>query len=168
VIGLTMIFTDALDIGDTVEVSGQVGRVERMGLRFTTLTNFVGQTIFVPNRNIAVVGRFRRGVVRAYMDVQVPAGEDGEDLARDLRQLAAGLRAQHAAVLSDPEVLAPRDAGPGGWRFVRIKFRMWPGQQAVVETLFRQRVIAFMRGRDEQYADWMVAVSYRASEPRTT
>jgi moderate conductance mechanosensitive channel len=168
VIGLTMIFTDALDIGDTVEVSGQIGRVERMGLRFTTLSNFLGQTIFVPNRNIAVVGRFRRGVVRAYMDVQVPAAEDGEALARDLRQLAGGLRAQHAAVLSEPEVLGVRPAGPGGWRFVRIKFRMWPGQQAVVETIFRQRVLAFMRSRDEQYADWMVAVSYRAVEPRPT
>jgi moderate conductance mechanosensitive channel len=166
VIGLTMIFTDALDIGDTVEVSGQTGRVERMGLRFTTLTNFIGQTVFIPNRNIAVVGRFRRGAVRAFMDVQVPAAEDGEALARDLRQLAAGLRAQHAAVLSEPEVMGVRTAGDGGWRFVRIKFRLWPGQQVVVETLFRQRVIAFMRGRDESYADWMVAVSYRAVEPR--
>lgn len=164
VIGLTMIFTDALDIGDTVEVSGQVGRVERMGLRFTTLTNFVGQTIFVPNRNIAVVGRFRRGVVRAYVDVQVPAAEDGEELARDLRQLAAGLRVQHAAVLSDPEILGIRAAGAGGWRFVRLKFRMWPGQQAVVETAFRPRILAFMRARDEGYADWMVTVSYRAVE----
>jgi moderate conductance mechanosensitive channel len=167
VIGLTMIFTDALDIGDTVEVSGHIGRVERMGLRFTTLTNFLGQTIFVPNRNIAVVGRYRRGVVRAYLDVQVPNGIDAGDLAEQLRSLAAGFRSQHAAaVLSDPEVGSVRTAGPGGWRYIRLKFRMWPGQQAVIETIFRQRVLGFMRALDEKYADWMAPVSYRVSEPR--
>jgi moderate conductance mechanosensitive channel len=167
VIGLTMIFTDALDIGDTVEVSGQIGRVERMGLRFTTLSNFLGQTIFVPNRNIAVVGRFRRGAVRAYIDVQVPENVDATQLAEQLRRLAAGFRAQHAAaVLSDPEVVGVRTAGPDGWSYVRLKFRLWPGQQATVETVFRQRVLAFMRTLDEKYADWMAPVSFRVAEPR--
>jgi moderate conductance mechanosensitive channel len=166
VIGLTMIFTDALDIGDTVEVSGQVGRVERIGLRFTTLSNFMGQTIFIPNRNIAVVGRFRRGAIRAYLDVQVPGTADAEALAEELGRLAAGLRAQYAAVLGDPEVLGVRAAGKGGWRYVRIKIRVWPGQQALVETVFRPRAIAFMREREEQFADWMVTVTYRNNEPR--
>jgi moderate conductance mechanosensitive channel len=164
VIGLTMIFTDALEIGETVEVSGQVGRVERMGLRFTQLTNFVGQTVFIPNRNIAVVGRFRRGVVRAYVDVQVPDGADPDELSRNLRGLATGLRVQHsAAVVSEPSLSDVRRAGPGGWRYIRIKFRIWPGQHTVVENVFRPRVVAFMRTFDEKYADWMVPVSYRVS-----
>jgi moderate conductance mechanosensitive channel len=167
VIGLTMIFTDALDIGDTVEVSGQIGRVERMGLRFTTLNNFLGQSVFIPNRNIAVVGRYRRGVVRAYLDVQVPDGTDPAVLADQLQTLAAGFRAQHAAaVVTDAEISALRTAGPSGWRYIRMKFRIWPGQQALVETVFRQRVVAFMRSIDEKYADWMVPVSYRVAEPR--
>jgi moderate conductance mechanosensitive channel len=167
VIGLTMIFTDALDIGDTVEVSGQIGRVERMGLRFTTLNNFLGQSVFIPNRNITVVGRYRRGVVRAYVDVQVPDGTDPAGLADQLQALAAGFRAQHAAaVVTDAEISSLRTAGPGGWRYIRIKFRIWPGQQALVETVFRQRVVAFMRSIDEKYADWMAPVSYRVAEPR--
>lgn len=163
VIGLTMIFTNALDVGDTVEVSGQVGRVERMGLRFTTLTNFMGQTVFIPNRNIAVVGRFRRGVVRAYVDVQVPESADPDAVTDQLRRLAEGLHHQHgAAILTAPEVLGMRTAGAGGWGYVRIKFRIWPGQQALLETGFRQRVVAHMRTLDEKYADWMVPVTYRA------
>ncbi len=163
VIGLTMIFTNALDVGDTVEVSGQVGRVERMGLRFTTLTNFMGQTVFIPNRNIAVVGRFRRGVVRAYVDVQVPDSADADTVIAQVGRLAQGLHKQHAAaILTAPEVLGLRTAGPGGWRFVRLKFRIWPGQHALLETTFRQRVVAHMRTIDEKYADWMVPVTYRA------
>jgi small conductance mechanosensitive channel len=38
--GLTLIFTDTLEVGDLVEISGQVGRVETVGLRFTELRNF--------------------------------------------------------------------------------------------------------------------------------
>ncbi len=162
VIGLTLIFTDAMDVGDTVEVSGQVGRVERVGLRFTTLTNFLGQTVFIPNRNIAVVGRFRRGVVRAYIDVQVPAGIEAEPLARHLLDMARALRSQHpAAVLSSPELFGTRETEPEGWRYIRIKLQVWPGQQPLVETVFRQRLVAHMKTLDEKYADWMVPVTYR-------
>lgn len=162
VIGLTLIFTDAMDVGDTVEISGQVGRVQHMGLRFTTLTNFLGQTVYIPNRNIAVVGRFRRGVVRAYLDVQVPGGTDPDALAGELLAFARSFRSQHSAVVvSEPEILGVREAEPGGWRFVRLKLRIWPGQQPLIETVFRQRVIAHMKTLDEKYADWMVPVSYR-------
>jgi small conductance mechanosensitive channel len=162
VIGLTLIFTDALDVGDMVEAAGQVGRVERVGLRFTTLTNFLGQTVYIPNRNIAVVGRYRRGVIRAYVDVQLPEGADPDHLADRLHDLARGFRSQHpAAILSDPELVGVGEAEAGGWRYVRIKLRLWPGQQPLVETVFRQRVLAFMKSIDEKYADWMVPVTYR-------
>ena len=83
VIGLTLVFTDAFDVGDMIELSGsgvsaQVGRVERIGLRFTVLTNFQGQRVFVPNRNIVLVSRFRAGVIRAYVDIQIPEGLEEE------------------------------------------------------------------------------------------
>lgn len=162
VIGLTLIFTDAMDVGDTVEVSGQVGRVERVGLRFTTLTNFLGQTVFIPNRNISVVGRFRRGVVRAYIDIQVPDGVDADVLSQRLLGMARALGSQHpAAVIGTPESHGVRQTEPDGWRYVRLKIRLWPGQQPLVELVFRQRIVAYMKTLDEKYADWMVPVSYR-------
>jgi hypothetical protein len=105
--------------------------------------------------------------VRAYLDVQIPDGVEPAALADQLQALAAGFHAQHAAaVVTDPEISAPRTAGPNGWPYLRIKFRVWPGQQVLVETVFRQRVVAFMRSIDETYADWMAPVSYRVAEPR--
>ena len=164
VIGLTLIFTDALDIGDMVEVSGQVGRVERIGLRFTTLSNFIGQTVYIPNRNISVVGRYRRGVVRTYVDVQVPEDADAAALGGDLQRVVRGFRRQHAAaVVSEPEVLPVQTAEPGDWRFIRIKLRVWPGQQALVESALRQRILARMKSADPAYADWMVPITYRTT-----
>lgn len=164
VIGLTLIFTDAMDVGDMVEVSGQIGRVEKIGLRFTTLSNFVGQTVFIPNRNIATVGRYRKGVVRAYVDVQAPPGTDESRLIDELRRTAAAFHDQYRTVLvTPPDVAGVATAGDGAWRYVRIKLRLWPGQGALVESSFRQRLLARMKELDDAYADWMITVTYRAS-----
>ena len=73
--GLTLIFWDAMDVGDLVEVSGTTnvtGRVEEIGLRFTKLINFYHQEVFIPNRAIANVSRFPQGGLDAYADVQIP------------------------------------------------------------------------------------------------
>jgi moderate conductance mechanosensitive channel len=40
VTGVTLIFSNAMDVGDIVDLSGIIGRVERIGLRFTKLINF--------------------------------------------------------------------------------------------------------------------------------
>lgn len=161
VTGLTLIFSDVLDIGDVIEVAGQVGRVEKIGLRFTTLITFFGATVNVPNRNIAHVSRYRRGMVRAYVDVQIPASVPETDVVEMVERIARGIRSQYPAiVVTDPETFGLFDAG-GGWRYIRIKLRLWPGQTALIETIFRQRLLAELRALDPGYADWMVSVTYR-------
>jgi moderate conductance mechanosensitive channel len=162
VIGITLVFSDAFNVGDIVEISGQVGRVDRIGLRFTTLTNFLGQTVYIPNRNIGVIGRYRRGAIRAFVDVQLTPGADEARVVETVHAIARGLRAQQPAILlSDPEVLGPFDAAPGDWHFIRVKFRVWPGQGPFVEGAFRQRTLAALRRIDPEYAEWMITVSYR-------
>ncbi len=167
VIGLTLIFSDALDVGDMIELSGagvttQVGRIERVGLRFTVLTNFQGQKVFVPNRNIVLVSRFRSGVIRAYVDVQIPEGAEDEMVRERVDRLGRGFRSQHrAALVTDHEIFGIKEAEGGGWRYLRLRFRLWPGQGSLVETVFRQRVLAAMKELDPEYQDWMVNVTYR-------
>jgi moderate conductance mechanosensitive channel len=164
VIGLTLIFSDAFDVGDVIEVSGQVGRVEKVGLRFTTLANFVGQTVYIPNRNIGVIARFRRGAVRAFMDVQLAAGLPADEVLRLVTAVVQGMRAQQPAiVLTDPDITGPHVAEGGGWRFLRVKLRVWPGQNSFVETAMRQRLLATLRAADPEYADWMINVTYRVA-----
>ncbi len=163
VLGLTLVFSDACDVGDVVEIGGQVGRVERIGLRFTTLVNAQGETIFIPNRNIGVVGRFRDGAVRLLLDVQIPEGADADAVGERVMSIARSVRAQlPTLVLEAPQSLGIDQAGEDGWRYLRIKLRAWPGQGATVETALRQRIAAALRQSDGGYADWMVAASYRA------
>jgi len=162
VIGLTLIFTDALNIGDMVELSGQMGKVESIGLRFTTLVNLQGQEIYIPNRNIGMIGRFRRGVIRAYVDIQLPEQIDEEKVVEEVQTIAKGMYQQHKSIiLSQPELFGIKEAKPAQWRYLRLKFRIWPGQGALIETAFKQRVIAAMKQIYPEYADWMVIVTYR-------
>jgi moderate conductance mechanosensitive channel len=162
VMGLTLLFSDAFNVGDLVEVSGQIGRVERVGLRFTKLVNFHGQDIYVPNRNIAMVSRFRRGAIRAYADIQLPSEVEPAEVRAVVEQIALGMRAQYSAIiLSDPRLFDWHKADPGQWLYMRVRFHLWPGQGGLIETTFRQRVVLALKHFDPNYADWMVTITYR-------
>jgi small conductance mechanosensitive channel len=166
VIGLTLILLDTMDVGDMVEIVGTatvVGIVEEIGLRFTQVTNFYNQRVFIPNRTIANVSRFPHGGVDVYADVWIPAGADREKVAALLEGLANGMRAQFSEIiLGDPVVGEPESRSGGHWNFFRILFRIWPGQGALIETTFRQEVVKAMKAFDPNYADWQVPVTYRA------
>ena len=166
VIGLTLIFSDAMDIGDMVEVFGStsvIGRVEEIGLRFTVLRNFVNQVVFIPNRTIANVSRFPHGGVFAYADIQIPDGVD-----RQQGRPGRGERRQGDVAAIRCDYFKRAGVGPvetaegGGWSFIRVHFKIWPGQGGLIETTFRQQMVSAMKTFRPEYADWQVAVTYRA------
>jgi len=161
--GLTLIFTDTLEVGDLVEISGQVGRVETVGLQFTELRNFYNQQVFLSNRNISNIARFPRGGVHAYVDVQIPANADKGKAVAAVSRVAKGMWEQFKAiVLREPELSEVHPAKPDERDFLRVQFKIWPGQGPLIETTFRQRVIEVLKQLDPNYADWMVVVTYRA------
>ena len=163
VIGVTLIFSDALDVGDLVDLSGSVGIVERIGLRFTKIINFYGQEVFVPNRIIGSVSRFPGGGIFAYADVQIPAAADPEKARQSIEQIARGMWMQFGAIVLSEPVFGKLKAVDGGdWKYLRVQFKIWPGQGALLETTFRQQITSAMKAFDPQYMDWMVPVIYRA------
>ena len=166
VTGVTLILSNAIDVGDIVDLSGVVGRVERIGLRFTKVINFFNQEIFVPNRNIANVARFSRDGVYAYADVQISRQADQNKAAQMINEVAKGVWSQFGAIiLSEPELGKIEVAEPGGWNFLRVQFKVWPGQ-TLIETAFRPQMVSAMKSFDPNYADWMVPVTYRAISSR--
>lgn len=165
VIGLTLIFSDAMDVGDMVEIYGSttvIGRVEEIGMRFTTLRNFFDQVVFIPNRTIANVSRFPHGGVYAYADVQMPTGAEADKAAAVIRNVAKGMWMQFGAIiLGEPAIGPVETAQGGGWHFVRVQFKIWPGQGGLIETTFRHQIISAMKAFQTDYADWQVPVTYR-------
>ena len=55
-----------------------------------------------------------------------------------------------------------RTAQDGGWEFLRVRFVIWPGQGSLIETAFRPQILKLMKTHDPNYADWQIAVLYRA------
>ncbi len=155
-----------MDVGDMVEIAGTVvvaGRVEEIGLRFTTLRNFYNQIVFIPNRTIANVSRFPHGGVYAYADIQLPAGTDREKAVEAVANVARGMWRQFGGIILSEPVLDPVEtAAGGGWDFLRVHFKIWPGQGSLIETTFRQQMVRAMKAFDLNYADWQVPVTYRA------
>jgi len=167
VIGLTLIFSDAMDVDDMVEIVGSavvVGRVQEIGLRFTKIVNLYDQVVFIPNRTVANVSRFPHGGIYAYADIQFPAGVDRDKTTHLISTIAQAMWKQFGAiVVSEPLIYPVQAAREGSWEFLRVRFVIWPGQGSLIETTFRQQVLRSMKALDPNYADWQITVLYRAS-----
>jgi small conductance mechanosensitive channel len=165
VISLTLIFSDAMDAGDLVEIYGAtsvIGRVEEIGLRFTMVRNLYNQVVFIPNRTIANVSRFPHGGVYAYADVQLPPEVDRAKVVQIIQNIARGVWSQFGAIILQEPTIGPVQTALGAeWNFVRVHFVIWPGQGSLIETAFRQQIILAMKTFQPAYADWQVPVTYR-------
>jgi small-conductance mechanosensitive channel len=162
VTGVTLIFSNTMDIGDLVDL-GIVGRVERIGLRFTKLTNFYNQEVFLPNRNIGNVSRFPLGGIYAYTDVQIPAQADSQKIIETVQRIAKGMAGQFSAIILEEPVLEKIQTTFGGWNYLRVRFKIWPGQGSLIETTFRAQVATAMKTLDANYTDAQIVVTYRAN-----
>lgn len=170
--GLTLIFGGLLDVGDMVDIGGQVGVVETIGIRYTELRNIQGATVFIPNRNVTNVIIFPVGYIRAFVDVRLPVQMKSE-AEQTVRAIAAATHSQFSGIMiREPSVdpmrestgeagAPPASTDDSSSHYLRIKFRIWPGQGGVIENAIRQRLITTLREIDPEYRDWMVAVHYR-------
>jgi len=162
VIGLTLIFTDALSIGGMVKLGDEIGKVDSIGLRFTVLINLHGQRIIIPNRNIATISQFRGDCIRAYVDIQVPQEIDEKEMLQAIQSICKGMYNQHRSIiLAPPEIFGIKDVEHGQWRYLRIKFKLWPGQIKIIEETFKERVVQLLKKSDADYASWMITVTHK-------
>jgi moderate conductance mechanosensitive channel len=166
VTGLTLIFCDTMDVGDLVEIAGAAtvsGRVEKIGLRFTVLTNFYNQRVMIPNRTIANVSRFPQGGIDAFGDVHVPGSADSKQAGALVEGIAKGMKEQFGGIIFGDPTVEPMEKRPDGSpNFYRVHFRIWPGQSSLIETTFRARVVSALKVIDSNYSDWQVPVTYRS------
>ena len=162
VIGLTLIFTDALTIGEMVKLGDEIGKVDSIGLRFTVLINLHGQRIIIPNRNIATISQFRGGCIRAYVDIQLPQEINEKEMSQAIQSVCKGMYNQHRSIiLAIPEIFGIKDVKEGQWRYLRIKFKLWPGQIKIIEETFKERVVQLLKKSDADFASWMITVTYK-------
>ncbi len=165
VTGLTFIFSDLVDVGDLVEISGQTGIVRSISMRFVELQNALGASVFIPNRTINNVINYPRGYVRCIVDVTLRGDEDArrnsESLAVSLMESA--LQQFPAILMTEPSNEGRLQLGPAK-EILRLKFRIWPNRGQPIETVYVQELTAALRRTDPDYQPWMIAVTYEVEK----
>ena len=163
--GMTIIFTNLFDVGDVVEIGGQTGIVQRLGMRFTVLTTALGAEVFVPNRTIGNVINYPRGYVRCLADVSLSTDpETAQRMEAVIRRIVTATGEQFPGILRTPPDYEGVMATSSGRIFLRVKFRIWPGRGGPIETVFKQEVIQALKVIDPEYADWMIAINYEVEQ----
>ncbi len=166
VTGFFLLFDGQFSVGDMVEISGQTGVVEEMGLRTTRIRNYLGQAMVVPNRNIAVVGNYTKGCVEAFVDVAVLGDRPTSGLRRQLTEVASELYRQfQGTILQEPDNLGTLRLKTGE-AFIRLRFKLWPQQQAFFEGQVVGRIQEYLKREEIENPHARITVFYRHPEPR--
>lgn len=165
VTGLTLIFSNLVDIGEMVNIGGQTGIVRSIGMRFIVLENSFGAQVNIPNRTITNVLSHPRGYVRSIVDVSL---SDDEQTQRKMIALAERLvptvAEQFPGIMRSPPSVEGLVRTSAGRAFLRLKFRIWPDRLEPVSQSFRQELLHGLRQLDPNYADWMVAVHFEVEQ----
>lgn len=161
VMGVTIVFSDLFDVGDMVEIGGQTGIVQRLGMRLTVLVNALGSEVYIPNRSIGNVVSYARGYVRCIADVTLSADDrTAAEMEDRIRQIVTGFADQYPGIMMTVPDYEGRKTTGSGRQFLRIKFRIWPGRGGAIENEFRKETLDALKKLDENYADWMVSINY--------
>ncbi|WJG07637.1 mechanosensitive ion channel domain-containing protein [Aliiglaciecola sp. LCG003] len=168
VTGLTLVFSDLIDVGDLVEISGQTGMVQSITLRFVQIENALGATVYIPNRTIANITNYPRGYIRCLLDVTL-RGDDKvkSQIKSRVQEVMSNINEQFPGIL----ITAPSVEGhlkfKSGKEVLRLKFRIWPNRGGPIETTFSKELTAEIKRFDAEFQDWMIAVSYEAEERKS-
>jgi small-conductance mechanosensitive channel len=169
VTGLTVVFSDLFDVGDMVEIAGQTGIVQKIGIRFTVLINFMGAEVFIPNRTIANVVKYERGYIRLLADITLPPEQASAGRVEErAREIVESTKEQFPGILMTPPSIEGRYQTSSGKEFLRVKFRIWPGQGGPLEASFKREVVESLKIIDSTYSDWMVVLTYEVEKKPAT
>jgi small conductance mechanosensitive channel len=142
VTGFFILLEDQIRVGDVVEVEGQGGLVESVGLRILTLRGLDGSVYIVPNGTIRHVKNMTKGFSYALLDVGVSYREDIDTVIQALAQVAAELRDDPdfgPDILQDPEMLGVDDLADSAV-VIKMRLKTQPSKQWRVAREMRRRI----------------------------
>jgi small conductance mechanosensitive channel len=142
VTGFFILLEDQIRVGDVVEVEGQGGQVESVGLRILTLRGLDGSVYIIPNGTIRKVKNMTKGFSYALLDVGVSYREDIDQVIDVLTQVAAELRDDPefgGDILEDPEMLGVDDLADSAV-VIKMRLKTQPIKQWRVAREMRRRI----------------------------
>ncbi|HEY0185532.1 MAG TPA: mechanosensitive ion channel domain-containing protein [Rhodopila sp.] len=102
--GIFLLLENAMQVGDTVTVSGLTGTVENLSVRTIRLRAGDGSVHIIPFSSVTSVTNVNRGLGNASVVVSVAYDEDTDRVSQELTSIVSGMRAEptfSAMMLSD-------------------------------------------------------------------
>jgi small-conductance mechanosensitive channel len=125
--GLILLFERPIHVGDTVDVSGLVGMVRRIGARSSTVVTFQGAEVIVPNSNLISNQVINWTLSSEWRRVDVPIGVAyGTDPERVIKLLIEVAQSHPGVLLARPPMAFFLGFGDSALRF---ELRFWSDQQ---------------------------------------
>ncbi len=164
VTGMTLVFSDLLDIGDMVEIGGQTGYVENITMRFITIKNAHKATIYIPNRTISNVINYSYGKINYYVDVRLPKEQNKKAItSKIIAEMVGNFEEQYPSYFIGKTAIIEPIKTNNQQEITRIVFKLWPARYTLIETNFKQELVARIKEHDSSFSDWMISCAAEIS-----
>jgi small conductance mechanosensitive channel len=140
--GFFIVFEDQYEIGDLVQLNGEIGRVEHITLRRTVLRNPAGAMVTISNGLVGQVANLSRDWSQAFVDVTVPADEAVGRALATLEKISGDFRNDadwSPALVDGPRVLGVESLSLDG-TVLRLQVRTVPNRKEDVARELRRRI----------------------------
>jgi len=140
--GFYIVLEDQYVVGDTIQISDYIGRVEHLTLRRTVLRDARGALVTIANGEIRTVSNLSRDWSQAFVDVSLAPESPIDKTLQALETAAAALRADPAwsqALVDGPRILGLQNFDRIA-STIRLQVRTSPTRQDEVARELRRRI----------------------------
>lgn len=139
--GLFIWSESSISVGDLVSINGMDGVVEDITIRTTSIRNYNGNVIIIPNGDIRTVTNMSRGFKRAIVNVPCPYEENQERLVAMIREEMEIAAKEIDCIDAVPDVMSIVAFDPNSVR-IQVAVACPVGQHWLVEREIRSRIKA--------------------------
>ena len=146
--GVLIAFRKPYKINEVIEIDGHLGTVKKINLRTTSIENFRGQEVILPNKNIftsTLTNYCTTGARRLEVEVGVSYDDDLEKVEKIAREV---LESVDNRISEKPVGFYFREFGDSSINFLAFIWVKYPGQPNYFETKHRI-IIALKKAFDE-------------------
>ena len=151
--GFFLNFERQVEVGDKVEINGQItGIVEEVGLRTTKIREYNQRLHYIPNGIITHVTNYNREKMRAIVNITVVFESDLEKVNKTLEEICNVINQHYQrALLEDASVVGITSIAHHGLQFT-ITALTTPDNYFSVESDIRKEAVLHLRKNGIQFA----------------
>lgn len=137
--GITLVFEDSYNVGDTITINNFKGEVISMGLRQTRIKAYTGEILIINNGSITEIINHTTANAMAIVDIDVAYKSDIEQVEKVLNKLCEKLNKNLPTLKGEVQVLGVEALAESSVKF-RVVAEVEAGSQFSVQREIRKAV----------------------------